>query len=111
MLLYYVEDKAWPEFTLDQTDKHPKPTKRESCALMYDIKKRRMLIYGGFSNEWLDDLWALDVSQIVGPSYSIERIEPNMGPISGGADISVFGKGFHNEGVQYKLHFKINNNK
>jgi len=56
----------------------------------------------------LDDVWALDVSQIVGPSYSIERIEPNMGPISGNTKITIIGKGFHkHEG--YKLLFKIGN--
>lgn len=44
------------------------PEKRNSGAVMYDIKKRRMVTYGGFANEWLDDMWALDVSQIVGPS-------------------------------------------
>jgi len=27
-----------------------------------------MIVFGGYSNEWLDDLWSLDVSQVVGPS-------------------------------------------
>ena len=59
------------------------PKRRNSSAIIYDIKKRCMVVYGGYLNKWLDDMWALDVSQIVGPSYSIERIEPAHGPISG----------------------------
>jgi len=74
---------------------------------MYDIKRRRMLTYGGYSNEWLDDLWSLDVSSIVGPSYSIEKIEPNMGPLSGNTLISVFGKGYHENTSKYRVLFKI----
>jgi len=68
-----------------------------------------MIVVGGYSNEWLDDLWALDVSQVVGPNYSIERIEPNMGPISGNTQISVFGKGFHEASSKYRLLFKVGN--
>ena len=62
---------------------------------MYDIKKRRMVVYGGFSNEWLDDIWALDVSQIVGPSYSIERIEPSRGLLSSKILVMVYDNGFN----------------
>lgn len=76
---------------------------------MYDIKKRRMVVYGGFSNEWLDDIWALDVSQIVGPSYSIERIEPARGPISGKIPVIVYGKGFHEGPRKWRLLFKVGN--
>jgi len=82
VLLYTVENESWSDVLLDDT-KDGVPERRNSSAIMYDIKKRRMVVYGGYSNEWLDDMWALDVSQIVGPSYSIERIEPARGPISG----------------------------
>jgi len=63
-----VEDETWQELELDQSDTDPKPYKRESASILYDIKRRRMLIMGGYSNEWLDDIWSLDVSQVVGPS-------------------------------------------
>lgn len=66
-------------------------------------------MFGGYSNEWLDDLWSLDVSQVVGPSYSIEKIEPNMGPISGNTEITVYGKGFHEPTMRYRLLFKVGN--
>ena len=54
-------------------------------------------------------MWALDVSQIVGPSYAIERIEPPRGPISGKCPIKVFGKGFHDSAKRWRLLFKIGN--
>jgi len=66
--LYNVESPNLHPLDLDQTEKDPKPEKRELCSLLYDIKRRRMIVFGGYSNEWLDDLWSLDVSQVVGPS-------------------------------------------
>jgi len=54
-------------------------------------------------------MWALDVSQIVGPSYSIERIEPCRGPISGLIPITVYGKGFHEGPRRWRLLFKVGN--
>ena len=82
MLLYTVENESLSDVLLDNTE-NGMPKRRNSSAIIYDIKKRCMVVYGGYLNKWLDDMWALDVSQIVGPSYSIERIEPAHGPISG----------------------------
>jgi hypothetical protein len=103
-----VESESWQDVALDDTTEGL-PERRNSSAIMYDIKKRRMVVYGGFSNEWLDDMWALDVSQIVGPSYSIERIEPARGPISGKIPVIVYGKGFHEGPRKWRLLFKVGN--
>jgi dynein heavy chain, axonemal len=52
------------------------PSPREYCAMAYDNRESRLIIYGGWNNEWLDDLYSLNVGKIVGPSYAITHTEP-----------------------------------
>lgn len=52
---------------------------REYAAMAYDSKESRILVFGGWSNGWFNDLHALNVSKIVGPSYAITDIEPSLG--------------------------------
>ena len=55
------------------------PSPREYAAMAYDHKDSRLLVFGGWNNGWLNDLHALNVSKIVGPSYAITDIVPGLG--------------------------------
>jgi len=50
------------------------PHNREASQMIYDHKDSRLIIFGGWSNDWFGDLWSLNVSQIVGPPYAITEI-------------------------------------
>jgi len=55
------------------------PSAREYTAMSYDSKQSRLIIFGGWANEWMNDIYALNVSSIVGPPYAISEIVPNLG--------------------------------
>eukprot|EP01032_Pedospumella_encystans_P015170 gene15170-17374_t len=71
------------------------PPRSDSC-LAYDPKGSRLLVYGGWADEWLGDFYTLDVGNIVGPPYAITDMVPAMGPVTGGTDVSIFGIDFIN---------------
>lgn len=54
----------------------------------------RLILYGGWSDEWLSDLYVLDVSGLVGPPYAVESLEPANGPITGGTFVKIRGLNF-----------------
>ena len=56
-----------------------RPTAREYAAMSYDENNRRLVVFGGWHNGWLNDMYVLDVSKIVGPSYAITSIDPHKG--------------------------------
>jgi dynein heavy chain len=64
--------------------------------MVYDSRNNdaRLILFGGWKNEWLDDLWSLNVSTIVGPSYAITECVPNLGQLSGGTNVMIKGVGF-----------------
>jgi len=62
--------------------------------MVYDHRESRLVIFGGWSNRWLNDLWSINVSKIVGPPYSISKITPALGPITGKTNIIIEGIGF-----------------
>ena len=70
------------------------PCAREYAAMSYDDNNRRLVVFGGWHNGWLNDLYTLDVSKIVGPPYAITSISPPLGQISGGVPITITGQGF-----------------
>jgi dynein heavy chain len=76
------------------------PEEREYCAMAYDERDRRLVIFGGWNNGWKKDLYALDVSKIVGPSYACTSISPPLGQISGGVEITLKGVGFTSNNIQ-----------
>jgi len=76
------------------------PPTREYSAMAYDHRDRRLLVFGGWNNGWLDDLWALNVSKIVGPSYAITEIEPNLGQLSGKVPATIRGIGFKDSNIK-----------
>lgn len=71
-----------------------RPRPRESTAMFYDSTESRVIIFGGWANNWLNDMWALNVSSITGPPYAIFSIKPSLGPITGKTKITVIGDGF-----------------
>ena len=72
------------------------PIARSDTCMTYDPKGSRLLVFGGWSTEWHQDLYTLDVGNIVGPPYAITDMSPQMGPITGGTEISVIGIDFIN---------------
>lgn len=47
--------------------------------MAYDHKDSRLLLFGGWNNGWHNDMYALNVSKIVGPSYAVTDIVPKLG--------------------------------
>jgi len=43
------------------------PEKRELSSIVYDHKESRLVIFGGWDNRWVSDIWEVNVSNIVGP--------------------------------------------
>jgi dynein heavy chain, axonemal len=79
------------------------PSPREYAAISYDYNSSRMIIFGGWSNGWLSDMWTLNVSKIVGPSYAVTHVDPPLGQLSGGVPITLRGVGFKDQNI--KIHF------
>ncbi|KAJ0395717.1 hypothetical protein P43SY_006365 [Pythium insidiosum] len=75
------------------------PCGRADTTLAYDDKGSRLLVFGGWANVWLDDLFALDVSCVVGPPYGITGLFPDFGPITGGTTLTIEGIDFVNRPV------------
>lgn len=39
--------------------------------MFFEKDDSRLIIFGGWANNWLDDMYALNVGNITGPSYAI----------------------------------------
>jgi dynein heavy chain len=80
-----METMRWS--TLHHEDAHEEspvlPPSREYCAMAYDHRESRLVVFGGWNNGWLNDIYALNVSKIVGPSYACVEIDPPLGQLSG----------------------------
>lgn len=76
------------------------PSPREYAAVSYDYNSSRLMIFGGWSNGWLQDMWTLNVSKIVGPSYAITHIDPPLGQLTGGVPINIRGVGFKDQNIK-----------
>ena len=68
--------------------------------MAYDTRESRLLVFGGWNNGWHNDLYALNVSKIVGPSYAVTEIVPNLGQLSGNVTVSLKGVGFKDSNIQ-----------
>ena len=64
--------------------------------MAYDAKNSRLLVFGGWADEWLEDVYTLDVGNIVGPPYAITDMQPNTGPVTGNTDVVIYGIDFIN---------------
>lgn len=75
------------------------PPPRADCAVEFDPKLSRLILFGGWQGEWFSDVHTLDVGSIVGPPYAISDVYPSLGPITGGTQIEVVGIDFFNAEV------------
>ncbi len=80
-----------------------KPPAVEDSSMIYHKYTKSLVIFGGWNNQWFGDLYSLCVSSIVGPSYSVTALEPNMGRISGNQEIKIFGSKL--TGDQFTVYF------
>ena len=58
------------------------------------------MVFGGWNNGWFDDIHALNVSKIVGPSYAITDIVPHLGQLSGNVHVLIKGVGFKDANIK-----------
>lgn len=68
-----------------------------------------MILFGGWTNNWLGDTYSLKVSMITGPPYAIYNITPNMGPLTGKTKVRIDGDGFKDSNniiVRFDSHSK-----
>jgi len=68
--------------------------------MTYDIREQRLLVFGGWNNGWMDDLWSMKVGKIVGPSYAIMSSDPGLGQLSGNNPITITGQGFKEVSIE-----------
>jgi dynein heavy chain len=68
-----------------------KPPAVEDSSMIYHKVTKSLVIFGGWNNIWFGDIYSCCVSSIVGPSYSVTSLEPNMGRISGQQRVKIFG--------------------
>jgi dynein heavy chain len=81
------------------------PPPREYAACSYDSVNSRFIVFGGWNNGWQNDMWALTVNKIVGPSYAITEIDPPLGQLTGGVPVKIKGVGFKDQ--QIKVYFTV----
>jgi dynein heavy chain len=80
------------------------PLARADTDMVFDSDKLQMICFGGWANQWLDDLHVLDVSEIVGPPYNLVSIETPLAsppsdatvimPVTGDILCTVTGQNF-----------------
>ncbi|GBG24145.1 Dynein heavy chain 9, axonemal [Hondaea fermentalgiana] len=70
------------------------PCGRADTTFGYDAKGSRLVMFGGWANQWLDDIFTLDVGCVVGPPYSILGVFPRQGPLTGGTELTISGLDF-----------------
>ena len=77
-----------------------KPPVREYSSMVYDADESRLIVFGGWNTGWLDDLYVLNVSKVVGPPYAISSVEPQLSQMSGGVNLVIKGVGFRDNNCQ-----------
>ena len=70
------------------------PDARSDMSISYDPKGARLVLFGGWSGVWHNDVYTLDVGDVVGPPYAVMDIYPSIGPITGGNEVEVLGIDF-----------------
>ncbi|CAK8998622.1 Glyceraldehyde-3-phosphate dehydrogenase [Durusdinium trenchii] len=88
------EPMRWSDPALEMRADDAMPQAREHSAICYDPEESRLVIFGGWANKWLDDVWQINVSSIVGPPYAITKVEPPLGPVTGQMKVTIYGVGF-----------------
>jgi dynein heavy chain len=105
----YLNDMCVYE-TGSNTWTHPKvlgdqPVPRGESPIAFDPKGARLLLFGGWANRWFGDVYTCKVADVVGPPYSVNTVEPNMGPITGGTPCIIKGLGFKSGGIMATIRF------
>lgn len=77
------------------------PIGRENSAMIYDSKEKRLMIFGGWSNTFNNDVYLLNIGKITGPDYAIYEVTPNLGPLTGNTICKILGEGFKSSGNFY----------
>lgn len=72
------------------------PCPRSDASMVLDSKNSRLIVFGGWADRWLDDMFSLDVSKLIGPPYVLTGLVPCTGPITGGTELSIVGLDFIN---------------
>ena len=93
---------AWSEI---KPENNEVPTAREYAAISYDTANSRLLVFGGWNNGWLNDMYVLAVNKIVGPSYAITEIDPPLGQLTGGVPVNIKGCGFKDQTI--RIYFTV----
>ena len=76
---------------------------REDPAWFYDNKTCNLILFGGWANRWLGDVWLLNVSPIIGPPYACMGVSPHVGPVFGDTEIQVHGLNFKDGKIEVKF--------
>ena len=97
MIYCDMEDEKLLPVNLNEEIVLPEP--REDAAMIYYQHSKNLLLFGGWNNEWFGDIYGICVSAIVGPSYSVKSIYPNMGRISGNQEITLYGSKLSNGNI------------
>lgn len=79
------------------------PAGREDTAWFYDNRACQLVLFGGWSNQWLGDCWAMNVSPIIGPPYAALSVSPNIGPVFGSTEVTIKGLSFKPGKVRVKF--------
>eukprot|EP00002_Diphylleia_rotans_P022035 TRINITY_DN430_c0_g2_i1.p1 TRINITY_DN430_c0_g2~~TRINITY_DN430_c0_g2_i1.p1 ORF type:complete len:4080 (+),score=854.57 TRINITY_DN430_c0_g2_i1:199-12438(+) len=70
------------------------PLGRSQCGIVYDDTKTSLILFGGWGNQFLNDIFYMDIGDVVGPPYHISKIDPALGPQFGNALVKIHGEGF-----------------
>lgn len=89
-----ILDTGTLHWTVPTVSGEDRPQPRCDATLAFDTKSCKLVLFGGWSNEWLGDLYMLDVGHVVGPPYSVIDLYPSTGPVTGGFAVEIAGYDF-----------------
>ena len=75
------------------------PSARADLEIAFDIKNSQLIFFSGWGASWAPDTYTLDISALVGPSYTLNDLFPRMGPVTGGTDLELTGLDFVVRGI------------
>lgn len=87
-----LKQARWSVVQPEEPKDNPLP--RENTAMVYDENNNRIIVFGGWSNKYMNDVHELNISSITGPQYAIYDIEPKLGPYTGNTNCMITGEGF-----------------
>jgi dynein heavy chain len=102
-----LKQSTWSPISPEEPIDDPPP--RENSTMVYDESNNRLLIFGGWSNKYMNDVHELNISSITGPQYAIYDIEPKLGPYTGNTNCMITGEGFV-PNRSYVVEFKAGKN-